>query len=199
MIYLLSSASVAAGGLLSAGTPHLRTLLAFSGIAHIGYLLSGSALTLYPLFLYSLAYTGIFSLFCVILASSSLRSALRLSSLRGLANLHTLPAVAIQVASFGLGGMPPLLGFFSKSYILSGGVSLGNEILQPVMLVCLGVVGMVAYLRIALATVGYPQTYNHLVQPMAKRPPGGGPKAALLGLILGSELLMGDVALGLFA
>jgi len=198
-IYVLSGISVAAGSILSASTPHIRYLLAFSGTAHAGYLLSGSGLTLYPLFLYSLAYTLLLSLFCTVLAGSSLRPALQLSALRGLSNTHPLQATAIQTAAFGLGGVPPLLGFFSKSYVLLGGICLGNIILQPVLLICFGVAGIVAYLRIALVSVGYPQTYNYLVQPKIQASPNKGPQAALLGLVLAGEILTGDFSLSLLA
>lgn len=108
-------------------------------------------------------------------------------------------ALAIQVAAFSLGGVPPLLGFFSKSYILLGGICLSSSLIQPLLLIGLGAVGMVAYLRLALATVGYPQTYSYLVQPGITSSSYGGPRALLLASVLISELAAGDLSLALLA
>jgi NADH:ubiquinone oxidoreductase subunit 2 (subunit N) len=198
MIYLLAVASVAFGGLLSACTPHLRPLIAFSGIAHAGYLLSGAGLALYPIFLYSFVYTLMFTLFCLTVAGQDIQlTTMRLSSLRGSSNLFVLSATTLQVAAFSLGGMPPLLGFFSKSYVLLEGICLANSFVQPILLMALGAVGIVAYLRLALATVGYPQTFSYLLHPGLKAVNGGGPRALLLGLVLLLELLSGDLSFAL--
>jgi len=50
---------------MSANTPYVRSLLAFSSMAHAGYLLSGSALNLCPILLYSFTYTLVLTLLCL--------------------------------------------------------------------------------------------------------------------------------------
>lgn len=166
----------------------MRALLAFSSMAHVGYLLSGSALSLYPVLLYSLTYTAVLTLLCLALSSYALHSVLRLTSLRGSANVYVLLAAAVQISALNLGGLPPLLGFFAKGYILLAGIGLTNSLMQPVLLVSVGALGLVAYLRLTLAAVGYPQTSSYLIQAKAETLSSSS-LALLLGLVLLSQLL----------
>jgi len=110
--------------------------------------------------------------------------------------VYVLLATAVQLSALNLGGLPPLLGFFAKSYILLGGVGLTNSLLQPTLLVGLGALGLVAYLRLTLAAVGYPQTTSYLVQAKAETPSSSS-LALLLGLTLLSQLITEWLSLSL--
>lgn len=165
LAYGVATGSVFVGSLLSSAAISLRQLLALSGTAHVGYVFSGTPFTLYPVLLYSLVYAGIFVLFCTATVNCGGRTVSRVSQLRGSLGVYLLPACALIACLMSLGGVPPLLGFYSKACVLLGGIALSNSLVPPVLLLFAGAVGLVAYLRIGLVVAGYPQSNGYLLQP----------------------------------
>lgn len=183
------------GSLLAAAVTPLRQLLALSGTAHIGYLVSGVPFSLYPLLTYSLSYAIVLVLFCLRREKCAFNAPVQVSDLRGALNSFLLEGLALHAASLNLGGVPPLLGFYAKIFILLGGVALGNLQLQVFCLALGGAVGMVAYLRVGLTLAGYPQTSGYLLTPAVGL--GEGRRGLLLGVSLLGEALTGGFHLSL--
>lgn len=194
-VYGVARASVYVGSLLAAAATPLRQLLALSGTAHVGYLISGTPFSLYPILLYSLSYAVVVILFCVSRGRCTFGSPMHLSDLRGALNAFLLEGLALHAASLNLGGVPPLLGFYAKVFILGGGIALGNLPLQIFSLALRGAVGIVAYLRISLASAGYPQTNGYLLAPIIGL--NGRRRAIFLGVASLAETLTGGLYLAL--
>ena len=190
LVYGVATGSVLVGSLLSSAAVSLRQLLALSGTAHVGYVLSGLSFTLYPVLLYSLVYGGMFILFCTTTVNCGGLGTARVSQLRGSLNVFLLPALALIACLIGLGGVPPLLGFYSKACVLLGGITLSNSLPPALLLLFAGAVGLLSYLRISLVVIGYPQSNGYLLQPPLN--PAPGLQAGILGLILVSEGLTGE-------
>lgn len=190
LTYGAATLSVLAGSLLSSATISLRRLLAFSGMAHAGYTLSGVSFVLYPILLYSLVYAGMIILFCTATVSCSGQATVRVAQLRGALGVLLLPALAVISCLISLGGVPPMLGFYTKASVLLEGISLSNSLMPPLLLLFAGAAGLVAYLRIGLVLTGYPQSNGYLLQP--SKGSASATQALLLGLIVVSESLMGD-------
>jgi NADH-quinone oxidoreductase subunit N len=109
----------------------LKRLMAYSSIAHAGYLLLGLATliqggqwnleVLSPILFYLLVYglltLGVFSILTGLCRSD--REIQTLDDLNGLAERHPALAAALSIFLISLAGIPPSAGFFAK-YLLFG-------------------------------------------------------------------------------
>ncbi len=141
------------GNLLALRQTQVKRLLAFSSLAHVGYMLVGlgTALAFHEL---GGAQGGFFHLLThalmkglAFLAAGSFLFALRIErgragplvadDLAGAARRYPLPALALSVALLGLGGLPPFAGFMSKWQIFAAGFQTGSPILSVIVVFAL--------------------------------------------------------------
>lgn len=121
-IALLSAITMTLGNMGAIVQINLKRLLAYSGIAHAGYLLMGvSAMTdlgIQSIILYLVVYlfTNLAAFLVVIMAIDS-QNEERISGLRGLWQHAPYTAVFMTIALFSLTGIPPTAGFVGKFYI----------------------------------------------------------------------------------
>jgi NADH-quinone oxidoreductase subunit N len=122
VIAAISATSIIVGNLLAIAQFNVRRLIAYSAIAHGGYVLiallansvNGLASAIYYLFTYGLAVIGIFG---VIGAVESRHGEITLTDLAGLSRRAPLLALCLFVFILSLAGIPPLAGFFGKFYV----------------------------------------------------------------------------------
>jgi len=106
-------------------------MLAYSSIAHAGYLLIGlavpGALGLSAIVFYLVAYTlmnlGAFAAITAIEKQGEIRTELK--GFAGLAKSHPGMALALTIFLVSLGGLPPTVGFIGKFYIFSAAIKNG--------------------------------------------------------------------------
>jgi NADH-quinone oxidoreductase subunit N len=115
----------------------VRRLLAYSSIAHGGYLLiglavgtgsvaigsaasGGSASMLFYVLVYALATMGTFATLAYL--GSQQREVSGVEELAGLAKSQPLAAAALAIFMFSLAGIPPLAGFWGKFALFSGAI-----------------------------------------------------------------------------
>jgi NADH-quinone oxidoreductase subunit N len=118
----ISATSIVAGNLLAIAQSNLRRLLAYSAIAHAGYVLIavlaqnelGAVSAVYYLFTYGLAVIGAFGIVDVL---EQRHGDLSIKELAGLSRRAPLLALCLFVFILSLAGIPPLAGFFGKFYI----------------------------------------------------------------------------------
>lgn len=153
VIAVIAIASMIIGNLLALQQKNIKRLLAYSSIAHFGYLLvaflpgnkAGTEAVSFYLLTYSI--TILAALGIVTVLSTRQKDAEELSSYQGLFWKKPVMAAVLTIALLSLAGIPLTAGFFAKFFILTTGVQ--QQLWLPVIvLVITSVVGLYYYLRI---------------------------------------------------
>lgn len=148
----LAVASMVLGNLLAVVQTNLKRMLAYSSIAHAGYLglalvvpgPQATAAALYYALVYTLMNGAVFALLVALAKpGAELES---LDDLRGLAKRRGGAAFALLLLMASLSGMPPLAGFTAKLMLFAAAVS-GGAIALAIVAVLTSVVGAYYYLR----------------------------------------------------
>ncbi len=153
---VVAIASMFVGNYLALFQSNLKRLLAYSSIAHMGYLLvaflAGGPLAVTAVMFYFLAYfITTLGAFGVITALSNKDTDFsHLADYRGLIFHHPLLGVVLAVMMFSLAGIPLTAGFLAKFYVLFAGVRSALWLLVLV-LIANSVVGLFYYLRVIVA------------------------------------------------
>ena len=106
-------------------------MLAYSGIAQIGYILisllalsqGGGSAMLFYLFVYTFMNMGAFGIAVLITKENGRK--ISIDDLAGLASRRPLLAFAMSVFMISLAGIPPTGGFFAKFYVFKLGLEAG--------------------------------------------------------------------------
>jgi len=155
IIWWIAAATMIVGTVVGVAQTSLKRMLAYSSIAHGGYLLAGlvagndvgKAAILFYLAAYALTNLGAFGV--ISLLGSRERAN---DDLRDYAGLwHTHPGLAMLMTFFllSLGGFPPTAGFIAKWYVFSAAVGSGYYGLA-IIGVLSSVVSVFFYLRIVV-------------------------------------------------
>lgn len=156
IVFGLAVASMVLGNLVALAQKTIKRMLAYSSIAHAGYLLtalwSGTPFGISALTFYLLGY-GITSIVAFALVGAVGRDGerdLTLADLAGLAQGRPWMALALAVCMLSLLGFPGTIGFMGKWYILSSLVVTGHSLLA-VILVLTSLVSAGYYLPVIMA------------------------------------------------
>jgi NADH-quinone oxidoreductase subunit N len=118
----LAVLTIVGGNLMALPQQNTKRLLAYSGIAHIGYMLvgvaaasvAGTAMVLFYLVAYVFGNMGAF---LVVEAVARSEGSEHVSAFRGLAQRSPLLALAMLLFLLSLGGIPFVAGFWAKLYV----------------------------------------------------------------------------------
>jgi NADH-quinone oxidoreductase subunit N len=186
----LAAVTMTVGNVVALAQQNLKRMLAYSSIAHVGYMLvgvvAGGALgngsVLFYLLVYTFTTAGAFG--AILLLERNGREAVQLADFGGLASRHPVLALALSIFLLSLIGIPPTAGFVGKFYLFGAAVKSGY--------VWLAVIGV---LNSAVAAY----YYLRLVVFMYMREPEGAPTVLAPSLSGGLALvvaLWGVVQLG---
>jgi NADH-quinone oxidoreductase subunit N len=133
-------------------------MLAYSSVAHAGYLLAGLATgsaegfagALYYLLAYTLMNVGAFGVMALLEWDGEQGAEQTVDSLAGLGYRRPLPAVLMGVFMFALAGFPPLAGFIGK-YLVFGAAISGGLTWLAIVGVLTSAVSAYYYLRVLVA------------------------------------------------
>jgi NADH-quinone oxidoreductase subunit N len=157
VIVTVAVASMLLGNLVAITQTSLRRLLAYSAVAHAGYMLlafvahseQSLAALLYYVATYALATLGIFGILSVTekqLGNDSI------SGLAGLSRRAPFLSACLFIFVLSLAGIPPLSGFFAKFLLFTAvlAVSAGSKLLIGLIIFALGMsaVSLYYYLRV---------------------------------------------------
>jgi NADH-quinone oxidoreductase subunit N len=161
MLMILAVLSLAVGNLIAIMQTNVKRLLAYSTIAHMGFMLlafvsgvvenntSGAvdayAAALFYVVTYVITTLGSFGVLMV--ASSKGFECETLDDLKGLSQRHPWLAAVFLVLVFSLAGIPPTVGFYAKLLILESVVQAGHVGLA-VYAVLASLIGAFYYLRL---------------------------------------------------
>jgi NADH-quinone oxidoreductase subunit N len=155
VMWTVAAATMILGTIVGVAQTNLKRMLAYSSIAHGGFLLVGlvaandvgKAAILYYLAAYALTNLGAFGVIAVL--GSAERPNDELRDYAGLWYTHPVLAALMTVCLLSLGGFPPTAGFIAKWYIFSGAVAAGDYTLA-IIGVLSSVVSVFFYLRIVV-------------------------------------------------
>jgi len=164
MLVLISIAiaSMIVGNLLALQQKNVKRILAYSSIAHLGYLLvafiPGSSMSLQAVCFYLTAYfLSTLTAFGVIaMLSGKEKDSENINNYKALFWEHPILASIFSTSLLSLAGIPLTAGFVGKFYILAAGLQTGFWLLALV-LVLSSVVGLYYYLRIITSMFSGPE------------------------------------------
>ena len=154
-IHIMCLLSILMGTFLALFQTRIKRFFAYSSIVHAGYLLlvvhnqttSGLTVFFFYLIFYIVTLVGVFSLILSFRVSSLGVRIKYLSELRGLWKVRPVLAVGLTVFLCSFAGIPPLVGFLGKLYVLLVLLQEGS-FLFAVVLILSSVFGVVYYLHV---------------------------------------------------
>lgn len=196
LITVLAVVTMIFGNVVAISQRNVKRMLGYSSIGHTGYMLvalaaySGASADdrsvssmLFYLFAYTFMNIGAFG---VVTWIQHRGHGADLDDFNGLATRSPLAAAAMTVFMLSLMGMPPLVGFYAKYYVILAAIQSGL-IWLAVAVVVMSAVSAFYYLRVVVAM--------YFNDPVPERSYGGTP-------LLGTGLLLmtvGTIAFGLFS
>jgi len=143
VIQIVSILTMIIGNLIALVQDNVKRMLAYSSIAHAGYLLVGLAAgtaagysgVLYYLFAYTLMNVGAFGVIAYYERNHGLDFT-EINSYAGLGFKMPIMGVMLSIFLFSLAGIPPFVGFIGKYYVFAAAVNAG--------LIPLAIIGVLA-------------------------------------------------------
>jgi NADH-quinone oxidoreductase subunit N len=135
IIAILAVVTMVFGNIVAISQRNVKRMLAYSSIAHTGYMLAGLAAYrtqegfgtgssdtnqgVSSVLYYLLAYTFMnIGAFAIVVWVQHRGGGMELEDFSGLASVHPLPAAAMTVFMISLMGIPPTIGFYGKYYVI---------------------------------------------------------------------------------
>ena len=195
VMIVLAATTMTLGNLVALTQDNVKRMLAYSSIAHTGYMLVGLAAYaggriegLQGLLYYGAAYAfmnlGAFAAIAALQQRTGVTS--QLDTFAGLFRREPLLAVLMTLFLLSLTGIPPLAGFFAKAYVILAAVQAGGP---------LTILAVIAVLNAAAAAFYYLRivVYMFMRDPVGETPPmthgallwGGLAAATALTILLG--------------
>ena len=153
ILIVVALLSMGLGNIVAIAQTNIKRMLAYSSIAHVGYmslgLLSanqtGYGAAMFYIIVYAIMSMGAFAM--IILISRNDFEAEMIDDYRGLNSRNPWLAFMMLLLMFSMAGVPPTVGFFAKLTVLESLVQIHMEWLAVVALL-FAVVGVYYYLRI---------------------------------------------------
>jgi NADH-quinone oxidoreductase subunit N len=187
LVGAISALSMVLGSVLAIVQDDIRRLLAYSGVAHAGFILtgvvSGAAGTgdvWFYLAVYTIQLVASFAVVAAVSGASTARSAL--TDYSGLAQRQPFLAATFTVILLGMGGIPLTSGFVAKFGVFTEAWSAGFEWLVVVAAVT-SVVAFFIYLRVILVMYMEDAPETEVAAPLSTR--------WVLGLVVAATIVFG--------
>jgi NADH-quinone oxidoreductase subunit N len=189
MFYILAVVTMTVGNFAALTQSNLKRMLAYSSIAHAGYLLIGvvtgtsrgvTAMLIY-LFVYAFMQLGAFTVLALMRREDVVGDELK--DLNGLFFRQPFAAIAMLLFMLSLGGIPPTAGFMGKFWLFSAAIESGY-----VWLAVIGVLNSAVSLYYYIRIVVFMMLRN---EPAGSEPKQTPPLAFALGVAVIATLLLG--------
>ena len=154
-LWIICAATILIGNITAVFQTNFKRMLAYSSIAHAGYMLLSvlamNKMSANALLFYSVAYSvSSITSFAILLVVSRKTGTETIETFYGLGRRNPLLAAVIIFAMLSLAGIPPTAGFFAKYYIFSAAIQ--NNLNGLVLIAVLGsLIGVFYYFRIIIA------------------------------------------------
>lgn len=157
LLILMAVASMVFGNLAALAQRSVRRLIAYSAIAHAGYLLigllaeptDGFRSLIYYIVIYAFTTAGLFG---VIAAVQGKGRDLNLEDFAGLSRKSPVLAICLLIFVLSLAGIPPLAGFFGKFYLFTAALKTDpknlNLLVTVIIAIAMSAVSLYYYLQL---------------------------------------------------
>jgi NADH-quinone oxidoreductase subunit N len=209
---VLAVITMTIGNVCALWQKNIRRLMAYSSIAHGGYLLIGLAAAaaatasgqptirggitamLFYVLVYALATMGTFAALAYL--GSARREVNDVDELAGLARSQPVAAGALAIFMFSLAGLPPLAGFWGKFNLFGAAIQLATSELKGGVPLWFTVLAIVGALNAAIAAAYYLRVIAVMYfQPAIHTPAAGGGRPAWAATLLLAVLVVAVGAL----
>jgi len=156
LIWIMAVLTMTVGNVIALVQDNIKRMLAYSSIAHAGYVLvaflSAGELGISSILYYMLAYTfmniGAFAIISVLGGKGE--DKVNIEDYNGLGYRYPVAAIAMSLFLFSLAGIPPTAGFMGKFYIFSAAIKEGYLGLAIIGVIN-SVISVYYYLRVTVA------------------------------------------------
>jgi NADH-quinone oxidoreductase subunit N len=170
LLWAIAVVTMTVGNVIAIAQSNLKRMLAYSSVAHVGYMLvglvaggvPGAGAVLYYLLAYTFTTAGAFG--AILMVERGGEEAVDVRDYAGLARRHPVLAATLALYLLSLIGIPPLAGFVGKFYLFGSAVRAGYLWLT-----------VVAVLNSAIAAYYYLRV---IVYMYMREPDGAGAKVA---------------------
>ena len=166
ILWAIAAATILLGNISAVMQNEAKRMLAWSSVAHAGYLLlpvlALNELSSSSIFYYTAAYSvASVTAFGVLIAISQFNNDLQIDQYKGLAKNNPMMTLALVVSMFSLAGIPPLAGFFGKYFVFV--TAMESNLNIAVMVAIAGsLIGVYYYFRPVI------YAFNNEGQPMER-------------------------------
>lgn len=155
LLALLAATSMIVGNVSALSQSSVKRMLAYSSVAHAGYMLSGLAAgnhegetgVMFYLAAYTLMNLGAFSILSLVEGENGSR--LTFDDYAGFSKQHPVLAAVMALFMFSLAGIPPFAGFFGKYYVFLSAVK-ANMTWLAIVGVLTSLISVSYYLRLVV-------------------------------------------------
>ncbi len=192
LMAVIAAATMTLGNLLALAQRNIKRLLAYSSIAHAGYVLIGlaalSQLGIASVIFYLMTYvlTNL-AAFAVVIVFARVAGSDEIADYAGMSRRAPGLALAMAVAFLSLGGMPPLAGFFGKFYVFAAAID-SRLIWLAVVGVLNAIVGLYYYLTVLKVVYLYRSEKDEIAIPVPR------PYRVALVVCIAGIVLLGTVS-----
>jgi NADH-quinone oxidoreductase subunit N len=132
ILWAVAVVTMTVGNVVAIAQSNLKRMLAYSSVAHVGYMLvglvaggiPGAGAVLYYLLAYTFTTIGAFGVILMLVERAG-EEAVDVRDYAGLARRHPLLAATLSLFLLSLIGIPPLAGFVGKFYLFGSAVRAG--------------------------------------------------------------------------
>jgi NADH-quinone oxidoreductase subunit N len=131
LLWVMAAVTMTVGNVVALAQSNLKRMLAYSSIAHVGYMLvgltaggvGGAGSVLFYMLTYTFTTAGAFGV--ITLCERARGEAVEVGDYAGLARRHPILAATLALFLLSLVGIPPLAGFVGKFYVFGAAVRAG--------------------------------------------------------------------------
>ncbi len=173
VVWMLAALTMLVGNITAVFQTRIKRMLAYSSVAHAGYmLLALLAMNNYSnsaILFYGTAYSiGSIATFTIVSIIAEARGDDGIHSFNGLGKSNPMLAVVMTIALLSLAGIPPTAGFFAKYYIFTSSFMAGNVWLVFVAIIA-SLIGVYYYFRIIIAMYFKEGAHEHISLEMTHK------------------------------
>jgi NADH-quinone oxidoreductase subunit N len=155
ILWVIAALTLLVGNITAVLQTSAKRMLAYSSVAHAGYmlvgLLAGNNFSDNAILTYAAAYSiASIATFCVIYIMEEAKGTDGIDAFNGLGKSNPFLALVMTIALLSLAGIPPTAGFFAKYYIFTAAFVAGNVGLVFIAILA-SLIGVYYYFKIIIA------------------------------------------------